>query len=296
MPRKNRIDALGGVLLFGFAATMGLNQSLVKLVNAGYAPFMQAGLRSVIALVPVLAFALLMRRRLSLTDGSLPAGVFCGLLFTGEFALLFLALDYTSVSRASIFFYTMPIWVAVGAHFLIPEEKLNAVKVIGLVLAVAGVALALWGNAAPASDKALLGDLMCLLAAICWAGIPLTARATRLSRSSPEMQLLYQLAVSAPLLIGAAWATGDMAREPTALLNGILAFQGLVIVGCIFLVWFWVLTIYPASDVASFGFLAPVFGVFFGWVLFDDALTWRLVGALALVGAGIVLVNRKRRV
>ena len=293
MARKERIDAVGGAFLVGFSALLGLNQVLVKLVNAGFAPAFQAGLRSALAFLPVLIFALLMRKRLSLRDGSFRPGVICGLLFSVEFVLLFMALDFTTVSRASIFFYTMPVWVTLGAHFLIPGEGMTKAKALGLVLAVSGVALALSGNAAPATEWALVGDVMCLLAALCWAAIALTARTTAFSKAIPEMQLLYQLAVSAPAMIAFAVLTGDTVREPTEAHLAILFFQSFVVVGMGFLTWFWVLSVYPASDMASFGFLAPVFGVFFGWLVFDDALTPQLVAALALVGLGIVLVNRK---
>lgn len=294
MDRKDRIDTFGGSMLIGFAVLMGLNQALIKFVNMAYAPMLQAGLRSLIAMVPVLLVALVLRRRLTIRDGSLPGGIVCGLFFAAEFGLVFMALDYTSISRVSIFFYTMPVWVAFGAHFLIPGERMTPTKALGLFVAVMGVVLALSDGGQATGEMALVGDLMCLVAAMAWAAIALTARATKFSRATPEMQLLYQLVISAPVLIGLAWLSGDMVREPTALLNGILLFQGVVVVGCAILAWFWLLTIYPASDIASFGFLAPVFGVFFGWLLFAEPLTWRLIAALALVGLGIVLVNRRR--
>lgn len=295
MERKDRIDLFGGVVLVMFSLLLGLNQALVKLVNAGFAPVFQAGLRSACAFLPVLLFALWMRKRLSIRDGSLIPGLVTGCLFAFEFILLFQALDYTSVARASIFFYTMPFWVALAAHWIIPGEAMTRRKAFGLILAVAGVALALSSNAKPASDKALIGDLFCLLGAMGWAGIALTARTTALSKSAPEMQLLYQLAVSAPIMLAAAWLIGETVREPTATHYAIFAFQVLVVVSVGFLTWFWVLSIYPASDMASFSFLAPVFGVFFGWVIFGEPLTWTVLAALTLVAIGIVLVNRKPR-
>ncbi len=295
MARKDRIDALGATALVVFSGLLGFNQALIKLVNAGFAPALQAGLRSLIALVPVLIYALLTRKRISLGRGGFWPGIACGVFFCIEFILLFVALDLTSVARASIFFYSMPVWVALGAHVLIPGERLTRAKLMGLALAVGGVTLALSSNAAPATEKALLGDLLCLLAAVAWAGIALVARATPLSEATPEAQLLIQLAVSAPVLIGVAFLTGDTVRAPEPLHVGILAFQSLGIVACGYLVWFRILAIYPASDMASFGFLAPVFGVFFGWLIFDEPLTLRLLAALALVGLGIVLVNRKPR-
>ena len=72
--RKDRIDAFGAAMLIGISAILGLNQVLVKLVNAGMAPFFQAGLRSLAAILPVLLYALWRKKRLSLTDGSLIPG------------------------------------------------------------------------------------------------------------------------------------------------------------------------------------------------------------------------------
>jgi drug/metabolite transporter (DMT)-like permease len=292
---RTRIDAFAASILIGFSVILGLNQALVKLVNAGFAPVFQSGLRSACAFVPVLAFALLTRKRLSVTDGSLGPGVLNGLLFSAEFCLLFLALDYTSVSRVSLFFYTMPLWVAIGAHFLFPAERLTPIRVLGLGIAMCGVFLGLAGEANHSGTQASwIGDVLSLLASVCWAGIALLTRATRLARCTPEMNLLYQLAVSAIVLTAIAPFFGDLVREVTPTILVWFAFQVIVIVAIGFLVWFWILSIYPVSDMASFGLLTPVFGVFFGWLIFDDQLSPAFFGALALVGMGLILVNRPR--
>ena len=165
--RKQQIDALAASILIGFNILLGLNQALVKIVNDGFAPVFQAGLRSACAIVPVLAFALWARRRLSIRDGSLAPGLANGLLFSGEFCLLFLAIDLTTVARASMFFYTMPIWLAIVAHFLLPGEKLTPAKVVGLILAICGVGLALIGDRETSPNASLLGDLAAILAALC---------------------------------------------------------------------------------------------------------------------------------
>ena len=94
-------------------------------------------------------------------------------------------------------------------------------------------------------------------------------------------------------MIGIAIYTGDTYREMTFPLFGIFLFQSLIVVGVGFLTWFWVLSIYPASNMASFGFLAPVFGVLAGWQILGENVSIAIVGALVLVAIGIVLVNRK---
>ena len=293
--QKDSIDAFAATALITFSGMLGLNQALVKIVNAGFAPVFQSGLRSACAFLPVLIFALLTRKRLSVTDGCLALGLVNGLLFSLEFCLIFLALDYTTVARASLFFYTQPIWVALGAHLLIPGERLSMVRVLGLSIAVGGVALVLSVESTAPRPDAWIGDILSLVAAIFWAGIAIVTRATRLARCTSEMNLLYQLGVSAVLLIAISPLFGDLIRDVTPTILGIFTFQVLAIASLGFLVWLWILARYPVSNMASFALLAPVFGIFFGWLIFDDQITVEFVAALGLVGLGIYLVNRKPR-
>jgi drug/metabolite transporter (DMT)-like permease len=51
------------------------------------------------------------------------AGVLIGGAFGAEFFFLFVALDQTTLVRASVLFYAMPLWLAVAAHFLFPGER-----------------------------------------------------------------------------------------------------------------------------------------------------------------------------
>jgi len=293
--RKARIDAVGAGALISFSLLLGLNQALIKLVNDGLAPVFQSGLRSLCAFLPVLIYAKLRHRHLSVSDGTLGWGMLNGLFFAAEFCLLFIALDYTTVARVSLFFYVMPVWVAIGAHFLIPEEPLHSKKVMGLVLAFCGVVIGFAADLGEAPDgtagPAWIGDALALLGGMFWAGIALVTRTTRLSKTSAEMNLLYQLAVSGVVLTAIAPFFGDIIREPTPQIWAIFAFQVAAVVTIGFLVWFWLLSIYPVSNMTSFGLLTPIFGVFFGWLIFADPLTPAYFVALALAGAGIVLIN-----
>ena len=293
MLRKTRIDNAGIIMLTVFSATLGLNQALVKLVNDGFSPIFQAGLRSVCAFFIVLSFALIFRKKLSLSDGSLFPGLAIGVLFTAEFWLLFTALDHTTVSRVSLFFYTQPFWVALGAHFLIEGEQLNRNRIIGLLIAISGVALCLFSDAQMTSPETIKGDVMCLVAAIFWAMIALMPRTTKISVSTPEMQLLYQLAVSGIILTSFAPMLEDPIRNLTPEILAIFSFQVIFVVSIGFIFWFWAISVYPTSDMASFSLLSPLFGVFFGWIIFNDQITIEFIIALLMVIGGIVLSNKK---
>ncbi len=293
MERKDRIDLFGGVCLVASATLLGLNQVLIKLVNAGLQPVFQVGLRSLCAIFPLLVFALIMRRKLSVTDGSLWPGILCGTFFGLEFILLFQALELTTVARASIMFYTMPFWLAVAAHYLIPGERLNRVKIAGLILAIGGIVLAFYDPTEEVTSDVLKGDLMCLAGAFLWGGIPLMSRTTKLSNSTPEMQLLYMTGVSAILVLPVAPFFGPLFRDMTMVLWGIFAVQVLLVVCTSFLAWFWLLKIYPASTVASYSFLSPLFGVLFGWLILGEQISIWIILALAMVSVGIIFVNRQ---
>ncbi len=282
----------GASMLVLQAAMLGLNQVLIKIVNAGLQPVFQAGLRSACAIVPILLFALITRKKLSVTDGTLKMGILCGTIFGIEFLFIFIALDLTSVARVSVLFYTMPVWFTVAAHYLLPDESMTPRRMLGLALAVTGVAIAMLDRQAGSAH--LVGDLLALAGSLCWTVIALLVRGTSLKKATPEMQLLYQLTVSALILLPVSLLFGELIREMTMTLAWVFVFQITVVMGIGFLLWFWILSIYPASATTSFSFLAPVFGVFFGWLLLDEQLSYAIVVALLLVCCGIVLITRPK--
>ena len=293
MSSKDHIDLSGASLLVLCSLLVGINQVFIKIVNGGLQPVFQAGFRSVCAFLPVLIFAMVMKKPLSIRDGSFWPGILAGIFFSAEFMLLFVSLDYIDVSRASILFYTMPFWAALGAHYFIPGDYLTPQRVVGLLLAILGVFVALSNNVWSVDSRSLMGDVFCLVGAMLWAGIVLMARVTRFSRACPEMQLLYQLGVSAVLLTGLSPLFGDLIREINNVVVILFVIQVLVVVSFGFLIWFWLLSVYPASRMASYSFLSPVFGVLFGWLILGEQLTANIVIALLLVSVGVYLTSKR---
>ncbi|MDJ0630305.1 MAG: DMT family transporter [Rhodobacter sp.] len=294
MERKDRIDAFGAVSLIVFSALLGLNQVVIKLVNDGLQPVFSAGLRSLGALVLLYLWMRVFGSGARIEKGTFWGGLGAGTLFGLEFICLFVALDLTSVARASVIFYSMPVWLALMAHALIPGDRLTARKSFGLVLAFVGVAWAILDRS-DGAEGSLAGDLLALAAAVCWAGIAIFARATPFQRVEPVMQLFWQVTVSAVLLLAVSPLFGPFIRDFQPLHAAGLAFQILVIATGAFLFWLWLLKIYPASGVASFSFLSPLFGVGFGWLILGETVGPGLWAALALVCLGLILINRAPR-
>lgn len=289
---KDRLDGSGAAALLAVTLLLAVNQVLVVEVNSGLQPVFFAGLRSVLAVGFVALWLRMRGRRVTLRRDHLLPGLAMGTIFAAEFLCLFLALDMTALGRASVIFYSMPLWLALMAHFGLPGQRITGVKGLGLLLAFAGTMTAILSRQ-PGTGGSLTGDLLALGAAIGWAGTAFLARATRLAQAGAEMQLFWMVLVSGPLLLLVSPAFGPLVRALEVHHILLLIFQGSVVVAGGFMVWLWLLSVYPTAVVASFSFLTPVFAMGFGVMLYGEEVTVAIAIAATLVGSGIVLINRR---
>jgi len=273
----------------------GMGHVAAKLAAPGISLVFQAGLRSAIAAVLLLIYARVRGIRLFDRDATLPAGLLAGALFAGEFVFIFAGLNFTGASRMVVFVYLAPCLTALGLHFFLPSERLNAQQWAGILLAFAGVAVAFWDGFA-AARSSLLGDAFGVIGAALWAATTVVIRITRLSQASASKTLFYQLAVSAAALPLVSLALHEPAViKITPLVLGALLYQAVIVTFASYLAWFWLLTRYLAARLSVFAFLTPLFGVAAGVIVLHEPLRAAFVGAVVLVGAGIYLVNRPTR-
>jgi len=290
---RKPVDLLAVSLMVLLCMAWGFQQVTIKIAAAGISPIMQAGLRSIIATVLLLAWAQLRGIRLVGRDGTFASGMAAGALFAGEFVFIYAGLAYTAASRMIVFIYLAPCLTALGLQWLVPGEKLTLRQWIGVALAFSGMALAFADGFSAAKDASLIGDLFGVVAAAFWAATTVLIRATRLSAASASKTLFYQLAVSAIALPAASLIVGEpgvTALTPQVVAS--LAYQGVIVAFVSYLIWFWLLTRYLAGRIAVFSFLTPLFGVAFGVMILSESLSAVFVGAAALVAAGIALVNK----
>lgn len=301
LSRKTHLDTLAISLLLACCMFWGFQQVLVKATVGEVAPVFQAFVRFALASAAIAAWCVWRGVRLSgggEPAGAQRAGLLAGALFAGEFACIYLGLQYTSASRLTVFLYASPFWVALLLPRFIPGERLQGGQWLGLGAAFVGVGLALGdgllGPANAALPRAWVGDLLGLAAGLMWALTTVVIRSTPLARVAPAKQLFYQVGVSTAvlpvlsLLLGEAWVW-----QFSAFAWGSLLAQALVGAFVSYLAWMWMLAHYPATKISVFVFLTPVFALLFGAWWLGEPITAGLVAALVLVAAGIVLVNRK---
>lgn len=295
IPQARPLDA-GPILLIVFMCLFwGLNQVAIKFTLPDIPPFMQVGIRTGGGLLMVLAWTWFRGIRLFERDGTLIPGIAAGVLFALEFVLIFPGMLFTTASRASLFVYTAPFFVALGARWFLPNEKLIPAQWLGLFLCFCGLAAAIGIPQADVDARVLLGDLMVIGGAAAWGATTLVMKASRLVTVAPEKTLIYQLAISVPIFAVMSAAFGESVdHAPGAVATSWMVYQVLVI-GLTFPIWFTLIQRFSATRVSAFTVLTPLFGVAAGCLLLNEPFTLAFAIAVVLVLAGLVLVNRRAR-
>jgi drug/metabolite transporter (DMT)-like permease len=291
-PAGRPLSAGAIALLLLLCVSWGFNQVAVKLALPDIPPFLQATIRSSGAILVLLLIARLRAVKMFERDGTLRAGLCAGVIFGIEFVLIYRGLFLTSASRAVVFLYTAPFFVALGSYVFL-GERLRASQWSGLALCFAGVALAIGVPQADVDSSVLLGDLMIVGGGALWAATTLIVKTTALLKAPAEKGLGYQVALSIPILGLAAWISGESIHKvPGPLALSLMVYQSVWVVGLTFLLWFSLVKTYSASKLSAFTFITPLFGVIASYFIMHDTLTPAFAAAAVLVMAGLYLVNR----
>ena len=291
---RTALDPNAYAVMILLTALWGFQQVTVKAIAADVSLVMQAAIRSIAAVLLLLAWARLRGIALFARDGTLAPGLVAGLLFAVEFVFIYAGLGHTNASRMSVFIYLAPPLTALGLHVFVRGERLVPGQWLGIALAFAGIVLA-FSEGFLAERNTVLGDLCGVAGAALWAATTVVIRATRLAHSSASKTLFYQLGVSALILPAASVLLGEpgvVSINPLVVAS--LAYQGAIVAFASYLAWFWLLRRYLAARLSVLSFLTPMFGVAFGVLLLAEPLSASFALAAVLVGTGIMLVNLRR--
>lgn len=291
VPGRVSFDGLAIALVMFIMFTWGLNQVAIKIGNRGFNPMLMAAGRAALGGFCVFLWCYWKRIPLFGRDGTLKPGILAGLLFGVEFVLIFLAMELTSVGRVTLMMNVMPFWVAIGSHFLL-GERMSVRAFIGMCVAFLGVFVVFSDHISRPGPNAIYGDLLALISGMLWGMTTLVIKRTKLASAAPEKTLLYQLAVAALVPLPFIPLSGPLIRDPDVLSVLSFLFQSMFVVAVTYPLWFWMVRRYPASKLSNFAFLTPAFGVLLSGVLLNEHLGWKIFVALALIGLGLIIINR----
>jgi drug/metabolite transporter (DMT)-like permease len=163
-----------------------------------------------------------------------------------------------TTSRAVVIAYSMPIWSALLAHFVL-KEKLNALKLFALALCAAGLAILIYPLARAGFP---FGALLALGCAWAWAAGTVylkwaKIRAATLAIAAWQL-LLGWLMLAAGMLIFDGLP--HMSPLPVNVVAWI-AYNGLIGMGLAYFLWFVVVDRLPTTTASLGSLLVPVVGV-----------------------------------
>ncbi len=293
--RYERPDPALVLWMLGLTAIWGFNAVSVKVLTQGVAPVMGASLRNLAAIVLLTAFGLWRGLGFRIAAPARWHVVLNSALFAGEFICSYSGAQLSNAGHFSLFINTSPFVVALGAHFLFPQDRLSALKLVGLCAAFAGVALLFSDGLLVQAPGVWQGDLLILASALLWGASTLHVKRFILGQVRPFPLLWNKLVLATPLMLAfSGWAEPELFFAFGPASAAMLAYQAVVVVFFSHLMFVTLLDRYQPSALLSFVFVTPLWGVLSGHVLLGERLSGYLAGGMALVGAGLYLVNRPR--
>ena len=247
------------------------------LVTAAY----RVGLASLI-LVPLAALKARDELR-SLSFRDIRLAILSGFFLALHFATWISSLDYTAIANSVVLVNTIPLWVGLFTP-LIAKDRLARATLISIIVSVGGGVIIGFGDFAT-GGRALLGDLLAVIGAICAAIYLLIGRNLR-----RQLSLISYVALcygSAALFL---WLVVLVLKLP---LTGystqtVTAFWAMALISQIIghTSYNWALKWFSAGFVAVALLGEPIGATIMAYIIFDEGLTWmKFIGGLLILSA-----------
>lgn len=287
---NQKINLSTAMILMALCILFGTNSVLVKIVLRGFGLFTAAALRFGMTVLIIIIWARLTGRSLKVSKMQVHHLFILAIVFALQMSLFYFGLTLTYASRTALLSNVQPFVVLLLAHYFIPGDRISVPKVTGMILAFGGI-LYLFLDANVVSKDIRSGDLVILAAVLVW-GINAVYIKRIIHTFAPFQIVLYPM-VGITLISGSAafFFDAQMIGNLTPEVVGSLIFQGLVTGAIGFVLWTSLQQKYGTVAVHSFLFLVPISGVFFGGLILNEPITARILVALVLIVAGIVVVN-----
>jgi len=165
---------------------------------------------------------------------------------------------YGTTSRAVVIAYSMPIWSALLAHFVL-KEKLNALKLFALALCATGLAILIYPLARAGFP---FGALLALGCAWAWAAGTVYLKWAKIRAATLAIaawQLLFGW-----LMLAAGMVIFDGLPQFSPLPAHVvlwIAYNGLIGMGLAYFLWFVIVDRLPTTTASLGSLLVPVVGV-----------------------------------
>lgn len=225
------------------------------------------------------------RRELGILSavGVFQIGLPTGLIHTGLLSV--------EAGRSAILVFTIPLWVAPMA-VLVLGERMDAIKLVGLVLGLSGLAVLFNPLTFPFGDRgALVGNAFMLGASLSFAVALVIIR--RHPWTVPTIRLMpWQMLLGTLILVVAATAIEGVPRPRwSPALYAIMAYNGPIASAFCFWAFVTVSRSLPAMSTALGSLGVPVVGIVSAAMILDEGFGVAKIVGLVLISLGVVAVS-----
>ncbi|MBF6634870.1 DMT family transporter [Microbacterium sp. APC 3898] len=277
-------------LVFSFLVvlTTGLMGSSFVVAKIGLtyiSPLLLAGLRFVIAGCIMLVFVRLFKRKQPANKGEWGKLILIGAIQTaGVMGSIFLSLRTITSGESAILTFMNPLLVVLIGTLAL-GIRYRVVQWTGVLLGFAGVFIAMGSHL-----TIEIGTFLGFLSAVFW------SVGTLIIKKWGGLFDIWVMTAYQMFFGGLILLVGSVFLETSRLVinsSSILILLWLAIPASIiqFTVWFYLLQKGDSGKVSAFLFLAPLFGILFGWLVLGEQLGLPLLIGGSLIFAGIFLVN-----
>jgi drug/metabolite transporter (DMT)-like permease len=263
--------------------TWGLPYFFIKIAVQEISPFDVAWGRITLAALILLPIAWHRGALRALATHKTAVLTFSLVEFTIPFCLISMGERWIPSSVTAILIATVPIIIALISRFFGVHERLGALRLVGLVVGLAGV-VTLVGLGTLSGPLAWAGVGCVVISTICYATGALTIQ-RYLHAVDSIGPIAGSLAIASVLLLVPAMLSLPH-RMPSALALSSVAILGLVCTALSMLMMFYLVKNAGASRAAIITYINPAVATLLGMALLDERL-----GAWGLTGFGLILLG-----
>lgn len=285
-----------GIIAAIFSSTLGgLAAATTRFAVSGIDPVTLSMFRFGGGFVLLLPIALMLRSRWPQGRDWIGTALLGVMLYAGFFVVYSVAFIHTTAARGALAISTLPLLTMVVAA-LLGAEPLTRRKAAGVLIAFAGVAIALLAGLTTSPQGAWRGDLLMLGGVVSMAFFNVWSRPL-IGRSSALGFVTLGMGFGAACLVGIVLATGRLGIVPAFDASQWVAVVFLSIFGGAgaFFLWIFALQHTTPTRVANTGTITPLASALLAAVIVNEPIGFNLVVGLAAVAVGIWLASTEAR-
>ncbi len=280
------------IALVAVCLIFGTSWMAIKVSLESVPPMASAAMRFVLG---TLTLAIILRFRLDRFPRERlfwALGLMLGFVaFSIPFALTYWGQMQIPSGLASVLFATFPFWVALLSHLYLPDERMNAWKLIGMVAGFVGIVVIFAGDFS-FDDSFTLWGMGAIIASAFVQAISIVIMRKHAGPFDTRALVMVGMGVGAVSLGLFSLLVEDLSsiRFTTEAVLSIV-YLGTFASVVTFVTYFWLLKHLEAVFLSLTAFVTPILAVLTGALVLDEAVTADLLLGAVLVLAGILASN-----